>query len=64
MLGKYFITMNVRYLVMNGVLPAFFEADFIAPETGTTTSQYTGIPSFSSQDPLVTISCCKYLLAT
>ena len=40
---------------MNGVLPAFFEADFIAPETGATTSQYTGIPSFSSQDPLVTI---------
>ena len=54
-LGKYFITLNVRYLVMDGVLPPFFVADFVTPATGVITSQHTGIPFFSSQDPLVTV---------
>ena len=53
-LGNYFITVNVRYLVMYGVLPPFFDADFVVSETGAIITQRTGAPAFSNTDPLVT----------
>jgi hypothetical protein len=53
-LGKYFIDVNVRYLVMDGVLPPFFWADFVNPDTRAVTSQQTNTPSLSSLDSMVT----------